>query len=84
MNPMNLMDAALAFRMALRNATQEELEKAQRVYAQWTIDSSFAGALEPTSGISIAMQAEMAQRDYMKKPEEDDTWPYGYEAPGHD
>jgi hypothetical protein len=72
MNPLNLQDAALAFRMALRNASYEELEKLQSMYARWTMDSNFASALEPTAGISLSMQAEMAQRDWMKKPEEPD------------
>lgn len=72
MNSLNLMDAALAFHMALRNASEQELEKAQRAYAQWTIDSPFAGTHEPTSGISLSMQAEMAQREYMKKPHQEE------------
>lgn len=59
-----LHEAALAFRRALRNATERELETAERTFGRWASDSVYASTHEPDSGVCVAINAELRQRAY--------------------
>jgi hypothetical protein len=65
-----LYEAAIAFRRALRGASEAELEKVQAYFARNTMESDYASSHEPDAGISLSMQAELQQRWMNAKDQE--------------